>query len=258
MAENLTQATRGNKYQHTINIVTDDLPPIISRIKMLQDGNKGKRVFQQSGMVTVTAHAKDPNGSALTYAWSSNTLIDIDTDGKVETFEFDPAQVATGEHNVILRVSDGTHTVERKKRIQINAGVLAKPDDNENGIPDDLEDASLSNNQLSMDGDNPIETNSGLNFELGNFAQHGNNPNNCQVSEDNIRQFLTDNDYAAYQADIAHTPTLILDYVISDLEEIGGTAQVVFSVSACLCGTFPSVAALACLFSCHLYRICCL
>ncbi|HHL19708.1 MAG TPA: hypothetical protein ENJ33_08225 [Thiothrix sp.] len=251
MAETLTYATRGNKRQHRIKILAndlDDLPPK-ARIQVMQAGKKGKRVYQDNGIVTLTVKAKDPNKDALTYVWG-DSLTDLKRDNNPATLEFDPTQLSVGRHEIAVTVSDGTHSIEIEKRIKVKAGNLTLPeasvdtdgdgkkdidelgDENENGIADYLEDSQQGSHQLSTSDDNPIETTTGLLFELGDFAQHQDDPSSCQINEEDIKNYLNSFGKPVYQTDIAHTPILLLDYVINGLEEIGDSVQIIFSVPA--------------------------
>lgn len=179
----------------------------------------------------------------MTYQWFSQSLSDSDQDGDPATFEINPLLHTTGRHTLVLRVSDGTYTIEKRKRIRIKAGgtitfddttdtdgdgILDKDepgDENGNGIPDYLEDAGMDTCQLLVGQDTPMETDPGLSFETGDAAQ-GQDNNAGNLSEQQLKDYL-ESEGINYQPDTRHTPTLILDYKIHGLEETGSTASIV-------------------------------
>lgn len=246
MGDNLVNAAKGRKTTHKITILAQNVAPR-ARLRVSQNGRKGNKVYQNDGSVLVRANAKDANGDALTFEWFSESLVDANTDNDSASFEINPQAHTTGQHWLHVRVSDGTFTVEKRKRIRIKPGsrvVLSKTldsdgdgiidndepaDENGNGILDYREDIGLATSQLLIGQDLPMETEPGLSFETGEAAQ-SQDQNSAQLSEAQLQAYLEE-EGRAYRADDTYTPTLILDYKIHDLEEVGHSASLVIALS---------------------------
>jgi hypothetical protein len=114
-------------------------------------------------------------------------------------------------------------------------GILDKnelSDEMGNGIPDYLESIELATSQLMVGQDTPMETDPGLVFETGAAAQW-NDHSSGDISEEQLKAYQ-EAEYGTYHSDTNHTPSLILDYQIHELEEHGVTVNIVVSLSETL------------------------
>ena len=257
MADDLDNAVKGQKIRHKVKIVAQNLPPR-ARVRVSQNTVKGNRVYKNDGTVLVYAVARDPNkDDSLSYEWSSQTLVDSAQDTDPATFEVDPQTHSIGWHTLTLQVSDGALLVEKHKQLRIKSGgsialtakqtagsgssitqdtdgdgILDKnelSDEKGNGIPDYLESIELATSQLMAGQDTPVETDPGLVFETGAAAQW-NDHNSGNISEEQLKAYQ-EAEYGIYHPDTNHTPSLILDYQIHELEEHGDTVNIVVNLS---------------------------
>jgi len=246
MSEALQNVVVGRKQRHVITIAAQNVAPK-ARVRVSQNAIKGNRVYKNDGNIVLTASARDANNDSLNYSWSSDTLTNIEQDTDPTTFEVNPSNHAIGWHSLILSVSDGVNTVEKRKRIKIKSGSRITfntaqdsdrdglfdqdemGDENGNGIADYLEDYGISTSQLHIGQDNPMETDPGLRFEIGDAAQDQ-ELNSGNITESQFKTWL-ETQNTSYQADRSHAPKIILDYKIHGLEESGSVAMILLSLS---------------------------
>ena len=171
-------AAIGTKSTLNIDITEENIAPVVS-LSAIQATIKTRTITLDSGVVTVSSDASDPNTTdTLTYDWSAtdNTLIDIDSDVTDGIFTFDPSSLSPGSYVLRLTVNDGTAAAETELLLNIfsdaqPADLIADSDND--GIPDSRDSGDKTNILPSLAGlftSGLLEIEAGLVFGLGDTA----------------------------------------------------------------------------------------
>ena len=171
-------AAIGTKSTLNINITEENIAPVVS-LSAIQATIKTRTITRDSGVVTVSSDATDPNTTdTLTYDWSAtdNTLMDIDSDVTDGIFTFDPSSLSPGSYVLRLTVNDGTAAAETELLLNIfsdaqPADLIADSDND--GIPDSRDSGDKTNILPSLAGlftSGLLEIEAGLVFGLGDTA----------------------------------------------------------------------------------------
>ena len=150
-------AAIGTKSTLNINITEENIAPVVS-LSAIQATIKTRTITRDSGAVTVSSDATDPNTTdTLTYDWSAtdNTLLDIDSDVTDGIFTFDPSSLSPGSYVLRLTVNDGTAAAETELLLNIfsdaqPADLIADSDND--GIPDSRDSGDKTNILPSLAG----------------------------------------------------------------------------------------------------------
>ena len=171
-------AAVGTKSILNIDITEENIAPVVS-LSAIQATIKTRTITLDSGVVTVSSDATDPNTTdTLTYDWSAtdNTLMDIDSDVTDGIFIFDPSSLSPGSYVLRLTVNDGTAAAETELLLNIfsdaqPADLIADSDND--GIPDSRDSGDKTNILPSLAGlftSGLLEIEAGLVFGLGDTA----------------------------------------------------------------------------------------
>ena len=208
----LVNAQSGAHNVHTVTIVEDNKTPKVS-FAVTQGASNTNLIVSGNGNVTITAFVDDPNiADSHSYDWSqtNNNLVDI-ADGDPASFVFDPASLLDGFYKVRLTVTDdGTPVasadVDLLLEVKLIVATLTTVDTDQDGVTDDLEafydadsdgipdyidNSTLTSNELQMDTNDQghiMRTDAGLVLRLGDVAVAGGS-NGALVSVEDIANY---------------------------------------------------------------------
>ncbi|SQH78373.1 protein of unknown function [Shewanella benthica] len=145
----------GSNYQHILTIVEGNVAPKVA-FSVSQDDQLRRVLTQTDDLVTVQALVTDANlTDNHSYLWSSETLASLaDTDS--DHFEFNPATLSLGVHQLTLRVTDDgiePESTEVSLFVEITASLPVLGDQDSDGdlIPDSQEGLGDSDNDGILD-----------------------------------------------------------------------------------------------------------
>lgn len=228
-------------------LVERNVAPIV-RLWTEQDGERRTVVYVDGGSVMVEALATDPNGDALTYAWSGLAGAAADN-----IFTFDPSALMDGTlHDVVVRVSDGANITEQRVTLAMVEGipVPGATDTDGDGINDNIEgggdydgdglldylDAVNAPDMIALRNDSSdaglllvAQVDAGLQIAAGAVATASQNGgvqvlSTAIVDDDN--EMVVDADYIVVGA--------LYDFVITGLTEADRVARVVLPLTVAL------------------------
>ncbi len=102
----------------TVLVTEGPAAPRVGALDVVQGGDARRTVYRNDGTVTVSALATDPDGDVLSWDWSLSAPALAGT-ATGASFTFDPALVAAGAYDVVVRVSDGLHLVEQRATLHV-------------------------------------------------------------------------------------------------------------------------------------------
>ena len=190
----INNAVAGEKIAHEITIVEANIAPAVS-LATSQSVESRTTVYQDQGLVTVTASASDANpDDILSYDWgaSDSAVKNVNTNGLVSSsFIFDPITLVAATYRVDVGVSDATDKtqVSRLIIVEATAPVLTTADSDGDGVTDDVEGVEdndsdgiadyldavsqqnvIQNQTGNLDKQVLIQTEAGLQIVLGQYA----------------------------------------------------------------------------------------
>lgn len=187
--------------QHSLTITHENLAPTV-QIKIEQDGNEVANIAKLGGEVTITALVTDPNGSDVhSFDWTLDENLALQTP-ITNQFVFSPSDLNAGEYsisvvatdngltpltaeasavvNIILFIgyvdTDGDGMPDNCPPDCIDMGYTEDTDDDNDGVPDDVDEYRLISVAGFVDSDNDGA------------------PNDCETEACIATKMLADND----------------------------------------------------------------
>ncbi|XOV87859.1 MAG: hypothetical protein ACFHX7_23370 [Pseudomonadota bacterium] len=241
-------ALNGNR-RHLVVIREENLAPRV-RLSATQNAELTRIVTQDNGLVTVTAHATDPNNDSMAFDWS---MSDTDLGATIQdnTLTFDPSFVTPGSYALHLGVTDnGAPALTTYKslllRVVETAPLLSADQDtdkdgvidslegsgdaDEDGVPDYL-DAFPESNILAADSATDstsfMQAESGIRLKLGHVAfARGSADVTVEISDlvATTPDTATDTEF--------EYPDGVFDFVVDEMPTEGETSSVVLPTRA--------------------------
>lgn len=249
-----TNASLGNRTQHTVTISETNEPPKAT-LSAQQGGVDIRLAITGDGNVLVTGAVEDPNpGDVHSYDWSmtNNNLVDID-DADPTTFVFNPISLAAGFYKVRLNVTDDgvpaeSASVELLLQVATSAPTLSGIDSDNDGVADNVESfddsdgdgiadyldpSNLLGNELQVTTVETVtyimHTEPDLTLSLGDVAFAA-DADGAYVTTDDIAAYgggEGDPGVASAQDSVVGIGGGYFDFVVSDLPEAGQSVKVV-------------------------------
>jgi hypothetical protein len=195
----------------------------------MQNGSKTARIVASDADVSIVANVFDPKGGNLTYTWTVDKNI---VGSNTNSYTILASELTAGSLKVVgLEVDDGEHKTKRKIRLKVKSNVdfiAGDKDEDGNGIAD-IKESNNNPNELFAGNDNNsglvIVSPAGTRLLAGSMSD-----GSGKLTKQQMRDYRTSNNLGDNTDDGGITTGDIYDYVIEDIETIGGTTTIVIEL----------------------------
>ena len=243
----------------TLMVVDENQAPTLTIL--VEQSNKPISIIDaQGGLVTVTATVDDLNQSdthTVTWGVGDSSFVDAIIDGSDNTFEFEPALLASATYGLSVKVTENNTSASFESVVDIDlvveatlAALSAKTDADNDGISDAEEgyaDSDQDGISDHLDNDNntsrlplgenfkPMQTVNGLHLSLGDVvsSSHSVTSSNATLDADDIATSGGDNGSAVDNAVDTHFEVLsnIINFNVSGLYKVGNKVPIVIPLA---------------------------